>query len=34
MAKKFSPEELIGRTFLITMISTGLYIAAVILFVR
>ena len=34
MAKNYSPEELVGRTFLITMIGTGLYIAAVILFVR
>ncbi len=34
MSKNFSPGDLVGRTFIITMIGTGLFIAAVILFVR
>jgi len=34
MSKNLSPEDLVGRAFIITMISTGLYIMAVILFVR
>jgi len=34
MSKNYSPEDLSGRAFMITMIGTGLYIAAVILFVR
>ncbi len=34
MSKNHSPEEVVGRAFIITMIGTGLYIAAVILFVR
>ncbi len=34
MAKNFSPEQLVGRAFIVTMIGAGLYVAAVILFVR
>ena len=33
MAKEYSPEELVGRTFWITMVGVGLFIAAVFVFV-
>jgi hypothetical protein len=33
MGKEYTAEELVGKTFLITMISVGLFIAAVFLFI-
>jgi hypothetical protein len=33
MGKEYTAEELVGRTFFITMISVGLFIAAVFLFI-
>jgi len=33
MAKKYTPEELVGRAFLISMIGIGLFIAAVFHFI-
>jgi hypothetical protein len=33
MAKEYTPEELVGRTFFITMVGIGLFIACVFLFV-
>jgi hypothetical protein len=33
MGKQFSAEELVGRTFFITMVGVGLFIAAVFLFI-
>ena len=33
MAKEYTPEDLVGRTFVLTMVGVGLFIAAVFLFV-
>ncbi len=33
MGKPYSAEELVGKTFLITMVGVGLFIAAVFLFI-
>jgi hypothetical protein len=33
MAKEYTPEGLVGRTFFITMVGIGLFIAAVFLYV-
>ncbi len=33
MGKDYSAEELVGKTFLITMVGVGLFIAAVFLFI-
>lgn len=33
MGKEYSAEELVGRTFVITMVGVGLFIAAVFLFI-
>ncbi len=33
MAKEFTPEDLVGRAFLISMIGIGLFIVAVFLYV-
>ncbi len=33
MGKEYSAEELVGKTFLITMVCVGLFIAAVFLFI-
>ncbi len=33
MAKEYTPEDLVGRAFLISMIGIGLFIAAVFLFI-
>jgi len=33
MAKTFSSEELVNRTFIVTMVGVGLFIAAVFLFI-
>ena len=33
MGKEYSAEELVRKTFLITMVSVGLFIAAVFLFI-
>ncbi len=33
MGKKYTAEELVGKTFFITMVGLGLFIAAVFLFI-
>ena len=33
MGKEYSSEELVGKTFYITMVGVGLFIAAVFLFI-
>ena len=33
MGKQFTAEELVGKTFYITMVGVGLFIAAVFLFI-
>ncbi len=33
MGKEYTAEELVGKTFLITMVCVGLFIAAVFLFI-
>ncbi len=33
MAKEYTSDELVGKTFFITMICVGLFIAAVFLFI-
>ena len=33
MAKEYTSEELVGRTFAVTMIGVGLFILAVFLFI-
>lgn len=33
MAKSYEPDDLANRTYIITMIGTAVYIAAVVLFV-
>ena len=33
MAKEYTPEELVGRTFFISMVGIGLFIASVFIFI-
>ena len=33
MAKEYTPEELVGRSFLISMVGIGLFIASVFIYV-
>jgi len=33
MAKSYTPDQLVSRTFLLTMVGIGLWIAAVFLFI-
>ncbi len=33
MSKSYTPEQLVGRAFVITMVGVGLFIASVFLFV-